>query len=92
MTDLFGNDDTVKKIQLNKYELAILIDYGVRRNTTGGFQSLVKALYNRVNKVTGELELDAVLLERIKRYATKYKQGGFQDSFLKPVFGRTLNL
>lgn len=80
------------KIQLNKNELAVLVDYGTRRNGSGGFQSLTKALYNRVNKVTGDIELDPVLLERVMRYAKKYRQGGFQDTFLRPVFGRSLRL
>lgn len=80
------------KIQLNKEELAILIDYGSRANKSGGFQNLTRALFQRVNKQTGELELDDVLLARVMRYATHYRQGGFQDSFLRPVFRRTLKL
>jgi hypothetical protein len=80
------------KIKLNQHELAILIDYGSRSNGTGGFQGLTKALYNRVNKSTGELDLDEKLKERIFRYSTRYRKGGFQDSFLRPVFARTLGL
>ena len=82
----------MKKIRLNERELATLIDYGRRANGTGGFQGLTRKLYDRVNKITGELELDDVLLARIIRYATSCRQGGFQDSFLRPVFRRTLNL
>ena len=80
------------KVILNREELAILIDYGSRANKSGGFQNLARALYHRVNKVSGELELDDVLLARIMRYSKNYRQGGFQDSFLRPVFRRTLKL
>jgi hypothetical protein len=78
------------KIILNKAELAVLVDYGQRRNLTGGFQILTKTLYTRVAPASGELELNEVLAERIVRYMTEYKQGGFQDSFLQPVFRRHL--
>lgn len=80
------------KIKLNQQELAKLIDYGSRSNGSGGFQGLTRALYNKVNKETGELDLDDVLLARVMRYAKNYRQGGFQDSFLRPVFRRTLKL
>jgi len=80
------------KVTLNREELAILIDYGSRANKSGGFQNLARTLYNRVNKMNGELELDDVLLARIMRYSKNYRQGGFQDSFLRPVFRRTLKL
>lgn len=101
MKDLFGEElepnleykpHVAMTIILNKEELAILMDYGRRPNRSGGFQGLTKKLYDRVNKITGELELDDVLLGRIMRYAKNYRQGGFQDSFLRPVFRRTLKL
>jgi hypothetical protein len=80
------------KIKLNEKELAILLDYGRRANKSGGFQNLARTLYNRVDAITGELELDDVLLARIVRYSKNYRHGGFQDTFLRPVFRRTLNL
>ena len=82
----------VMTIQLNKDELAVLIRFGTRAYFTGGFQNLVKALYSRVNKVTGEIELEPVILERLLRYSKKYGRGGFQDTFLRPVFRRSLKL
>jgi len=96
-TDLFGEPEKHSNrgsmtVTLNKEELAVLIDYGMRPNRSGGFQGLTKALYERVNKVTGELEITDELLGRSMRYMISYGRGGFQDSFLRPVFRRLLKL
>jgi hypothetical protein len=77
---------------LNAAELAVLIDFGGRRNLTGGFESLVKQLAALVDKATGRLELEDALLGRTIRYAVKYGTGGFQDTCLRPVLRRALRL
>jgi hypothetical protein len=82
------------RVKLNAEELAVLIDYGTRTyKDPGGFQYLIKALYARLDRGTGELDLDDnLLLGRAIRYAICYGPGGFQDSFLRPLFRRTLTL
>jgi hypothetical protein len=80
------------KIKINAEELAILFDYGVRSNGSGGFQYLTRLLCALVNKATGELDLTDKQLGRCVRYMINYGRGGFQDSFLRPVFRRVLKL
>ena len=83
------------KITLNEKELEKLVEYGVRAGRArcagkacGGFQNLARTLHGLVDKCTGELVLDDILIARIIKYSENYKRGGFQDSFLRPVFGR----
>lgn len=75
-------------IHLTLAEQHVLMDThgeGVRK---GGFQSLMKKLRSNLD-ATGALQLDEFDLERIPRYAFKYKGGGWQDRLLV-IFSRTL--
>jgi len=48
----------------------------------GGFQSLLRELGSRLTEQKGggtHLVIDARTAERIKRYATKYGKGGWQE-------------
>ena len=80
------------KIKLNADELTILFGYGKRANGSGGFQYLTRLLCARINRSTGELNLTDKQLGRCVRYMLSYGRGGFQDSFLRPVFRRVLKL
>ena len=76
-------------VRLTEEELAELDlqDPGTKRD--GGFQGLLVDLQKRVNRKTGELSLSDDDLERVQRYAYKYKQGGWQDR-LERIFSREL--
>jgi hypothetical protein len=83
------------KLQLYKDELALLIKYHrdvERVGRSGGFQGLTRLVYNNTNIETGEMELSDDQLGRCLRYMISYGAGGFQDSFLRPVFRRLLKL
>ena len=49
----------------------------------GGWQSLCRKLQKKI--VNGQLTLTPVLIEKIRRYDTKYGTGGWEDR-LKPIF------
>jgi hypothetical protein len=52
---------------------------------TGGFQSLLKNLRERYDLGTKALILDSRDVERIKRYAKDYGQGGWEEK-IKRIF------
>jgi hypothetical protein len=89
------------KYQLNKDELAVFHDkaphYAYPKGRGGGYQIVARKLLEVVT-VTGQVDLGVrmkngdILENRIRQYATHYRQGGFQDTFLRPVFRRVLNL
>lgn len=83
------------KIQLNANELAVLIKYRhdvERVGRSGGFQGLTKLIFACTDTDTGEIDLTDEQLGKCIRYMISYGHGGFQDSFLRPVFRRVLKL
>ena len=59
-------------------------------NGEGGFQSLLRGLQQKL-QADGHLNLSVDDLEKIPRYARKYKQGGYEDK-LKAIFGNHLGI
>jgi len=85
------------KYQLNQDEQTIFTykaaHYAYPKGRGGGYQYLARALIKRYNKTTGEIDLDEAIIERIWKYTRpKYGSGGFQDTFLVPVFRRILKM
>ncbi|MDE3021823.1 MAG: aspartyl-tRNA synthetase [Pseudomonadota bacterium] len=79
----------MKKLILNRNEMEALFKQAPQTKGDGGWQSLLVKLQRKCNAVTGEIELDLTLLERIRRYAFDYKEGGWEN-YLKQIFSRTL--
>ena len=77
------------RIALNSAELAELDKQNPATEGDGGYQGLMVGLQRKVNRITGELELDADDLERVPRYAFDYRRGGWQTR-LRAIFGRHL--
>lgn len=71
----------------NEMDTLMLQDPDTARD--GGFQGLMVSLQNRLNRSTGVLVLTPDDLERVPRYASKYKNGGW-ESRLKAIFARSL--
>ena len=74
---------------LNTQEIAELDRQNPSTRSNGGFQGLIVSLAQRVDRATGRLNLTPKDLERITRYAFKYKRGGWQGR-LERIFGRNL--
>jgi hypothetical protein len=55
----------------------------------GGFQRLMEHLEIRLEDDTGEMEIPYLLLERIHRYAFKYRNSSWRR-VLRKIFRRTL--
>jgi hypothetical protein len=70
-------------------EIAELFLQPAATKADGGYQSLLVALQEKINRSTGELALDAGDVERIRRYAFNYGNGRGEDG-LVTIFGRTL--
>lgn len=56
---------------------------------SGGFQSLIEALQQKLDPITGHLALSTSDLEKIGRYAFDYGNGGFEGR-LRKIFEREL--
>jgi hypothetical protein len=76
-------------VYLTPGEIAALDRQAPSTKRNGGWQGLMVTLQEKLNRATGELTLDRRDLERIQRYAFKYKRGGWQGR-LEAIFGRTL--
>ena len=74
---------------LNESEIAELDRQLPQTKSNGGWQSLIVTIAQAVDRRTGRLVLSGLLLDRIARYAFKYRNGGWQ-SRLRRIFGRTL--
>ncbi|TGK12935.1 hypothetical protein EHO98_19305 [Leptospira stimsonii] len=59
------------------------VDPKSRRN--GGFQSLLVSLQEKYKPHASSIDLNAQEIERIRRYAKKYRNGGWQDQ-LQTIF------
>lgn len=78
-------------VQLTKRELEILFSQDPQTKTDGGFQCLLVNLQGKVDRVTGDINLDKKDLERIPRYAFDYKQGGWENMLMR-IFSRVLGI
>ncbi|WLT30781.1 hypothetical protein [Geothrix sp. PMB-07] len=72
------------KIKLSKEEFLYL---NKTVNLNGGFQRFIRELQVRVKKNTREIELSNHDIERILKYKSDPKKGGFQSRFNK-IFGK----
>jgi len=76
-------------IELKPNEIEVLDRQDSNSESDGGWQGLLVYLQKGVNRVTGEIALNAPDVARIARYAFDYGRGGW-ESRLKTIFGRTL--
>ena len=76
------------RINLDEAERAVLFD-PTGTEGQGGFQALLTSLQSRTDRASGILMLTDDDLEKIHRYAFKYKNGGWQRR-LKDIFARNL--
>lgn len=74
---------------LNTAELVSLFKQDPRKKGDGGWQSLIVALQEACDRTTGAVPLTLLQRRRIRRYAFKYKNGGW-ESRLKATFSRHL--
>lgn len=79
-----GYEFTGAKIKLNKEEFYYL---NKSVNMNGGFQRFIRELQVRVNKNKREIDLSNRDIEKILKYKSDPKKGGFQSRFNK-IFGR----
>lgn len=75
------------KIKLNKTEYAELMKQDPSQKNKGGFQHFLVSIQNRISKSTRELELSEDDLDRILRFKSNPKKGGWQARFNK-IFAR----
>ena len=76
-------------IFLNQFEIAELDRQRPETKSRGGWQLLIVTLAQSIDRSTGRLILDGVTLNRIRKYAFEYRNGGWQAR-LRRVFGRNL--
>jgi hypothetical protein len=76
-------------VTLNPAEMAVLLKQDPSKKKRGGWQLLIVTMQEKLDRVTGCLNLNSKDLERIPRYAFDYKNGGW-ESYLKAVFSRSL--
>ena len=72
-------------ITLTPMQLSSLFRQKPNTRTQGGFQSLLVKLQEQVDRVAQRLFISANDFERIRRYALRYKTGGWQTR-LKSIF------
>lgn len=88
VTEISGN---MKKIILNAHERNLLFKQAPQSELGGGFQKLLVRLQRQYDKDSKEIKLYKADLEKIGRYAYKYKKGGWQKR-LVCIFGRHLGV
>jgi hypothetical protein len=76
-------------VVLEEIEIAMLFIQPARTRGDGGYQSLMVGLQNKTDRATGAISLNSQDIERINRYAFKYRKGGWEDR-LKSIFTRSL--
>ena len=74
---------------LDASEMAELFRQDPKTRRDGGFQSLLVGLQERCDKATGLISVTAKQRARIRMYAFKYGNGGW-ESRLVAAFGRHL--
>ena len=72
-------------VTLSNAEMEILFQQNPATARRGGYQSLLVGLQKRTDRKTGTLQLTASDLERIRRYAFTYGNGGWENR-LKSIF------
>jgi hypothetical protein len=83
-----ANDMRISAIQLNEQELSDLF-VPIPWTSRGGFQSLLTRLQKKTDRGSGSIGLSIGEMERIHRYAFKYRNGGWQSRLIR-IFGRSL--
>ena len=68
-----------KRVKLNKTEYDELMKQDESTRNKGGFQNFLVGLKCRTNKLTRELVLTSSDLDRIKRYGSNPRRGGWQS-------------
>ena len=86
---LARTEENCMDLTLNRDEIQELLKQDPATEKDGGWQGLLVGFQKRLNKTTGHLTLVAEDLEQIRRYAFRYKKGGWQSRLLS-IFGRTL--
>jgi len=79
----------MQTVTLNEAEREILFRQDASTANDGGYQRLLITLQTLLNESTGEIELPAIILDRIAKYAFDYGNGGWEER-LKEIFSRTL--
>ena len=77
------------KVKLNEAELEILYRQDPAQKSKGGWQHFFVNLQELTDDATGKIELSPVTLEKIRRYAFDYNNGGWEKR-LRDIFQRTL--
>jgi hypothetical protein len=77
------------RVTLNQAEIKILSRQHPATRNDGGYQRFLVDLQEKVDPITGEIELTKNDLTRIPKYAFDYGQGGWEKRFLG-AFGRVL--
>lgn len=77
------------EVLLNTKELAALFRQEPSTKKDGGWQNLMVNLQEKTDQSTGALSLTMMDRRRIRMYAFKYKNGGW-ESRLKAAFSRHL--
>jgi hypothetical protein len=76
-----------QNIKLNKVELDALFQQDPSTRNNGGFQRFLVDLQLKTNKQNGKLILSDLDLEKILKYKSNPKKGGWQNRF-KKIFAR----
>ncbi|PKK88221.1 MAG: aspartyl-tRNA synthetase [Candidatus Wallbacteria bacterium HGW-Wallbacteria-1] len=76
-------------LQLSQFEKAELFKQNPATMSDGGWQSLLIKLQTQTNRHTGRIYLTLKDLERIRRYAFDYGNGGWENR-LTAIFARSL--
>lgn len=74
---------------LSSGEMAALFKQDPSKKDDGGWQSLIVSLQDACDEATGAISVTLEQRERIRRYAFKYRNGGWENR-LKAAFGRHL--
>jgi hypothetical protein len=76
-------------IVLDPQEIAVLDRQPASTKANGGWQNLMVTLQQKLDRATGRLTLTIRDIERIRRYAFNYGNGGWENR-LRAIFQRTL--
>jgi hypothetical protein len=77
------------KVKLNAQEIAALDRQDPNTLANGGFQRFLVNQQRKLNRETGEIDLDDSDLDKIRRYAFKYGNGGWERRLIA-IYGRSL--
>ena len=77
------------EVILDQAELEALFRQPQGTEQDGGFQNLLVSLQKKTDRDTGRLDLSPKDLERVRRYAFDYGNGGWESRLLA-IFARSL--